>query len=325
MKDAFFKVRAACDFAGVLSDEASVAVVNGRMEAQNKHLMVSQPCDGPDFTVSAADFDFAMRKFDDPKISVTDSNVILKGNGTTRVRRVVTRTKNYIKPDIETTAIADVEDLLGAIDDVFPFTEGDPARPWSEGARFDDETVTATNSIVLCQATLASSSGFEGVTLSRPALAYIRQRREDLKAWGVSSKGVLIEFNDDSWCLAGRMAMEMPDAAVGLVQGINDWEGLMTVADDYRGAILRAAEWSDGSRDTIEIHADKICTGRLSTEYDQEVETELADPDVPAVFEAKRLVAVMSIADQIAFDRFPTPVPYVTKRGSRGLIAGRTS
>jgi len=321
MKEAFSYVRPACDFAGVLSDNAAVSVIDGRMEAQNKHLMVSQPCDGPAFSVSATDFDFAMRKFDDPKISVTETNVILKGNGTARVKRVVTRTKNFLKPDIETHEIENVADLMGAIDDVFPFTEGDPARPWSEGARFDDTTVTATNSIVLCQAELVSACGFEGVTVSRAALAYMRLRREALKSWGIGKKGLLIEFDDDSWCLASRMSMEMPDAAVGLLSMINNWDDMQPVSPDYRNAFARAAEWAD---DTIAVHPDKLCSGRLSTEHDEPAETDLGDLDKPAVFETKAVVSVMSIADQIAFDRFPTPVPYITERGSKGLIAGRS-
>jgi hypothetical protein len=324
MKEAFAKVRPACDFQGVLSEEASVGVVNGRMEAYNKFLTVSQPCDLPDFSVPATDFDFALRKVENPKINLTDANVIMKGGGTTRVRRLPERVA-LKKPNIETHEIKDLDDLLGAIDDVYPFTEGDPARPWSEGARFDDSTVTATNSIVLCQATLASASGFEGVTVSRLALSYIRQRRADLKAWGVSERGILLEFTDGAWALASRMTTEMPDAAVGLVQGINDWGGLATVEPAYRNAILLAADWADGTDDTASIYTDRIQAGRLSSEHDEPAETELGDPDVPAVFAAKALVAVMSVADQIAFDRFPSPVPFKTKRGSSGLLAGRTS
>tara|TARA_R110000787_G_scaffold285286_1_gene400584 strand:- start:782 stop:1756 length:975 start_codon:yes stop_codon:yes gene_type:complete len=324
MKEVFANVRPACDFQGVLSDEAAVAVVNGRMEAYNKFLTVSQPCVLPEFAVAAADLDFALRKVENPTVKVTDSNVILTGGGTTRVRLLPAR-KQLVKPDIQTTPIKNLADLLGAIDDVYPFTEGDPARPWSQGARFDDMTVTATNSIILCQAELASASGFDGVTISRPALTYIRLRRADLKAWGVSKNGILLEFEDGGWALASRMTMEMPAAAVTLVKKVNDWEGLRVVEQDYRHAVLSAAEWADGTLDTTSIYSDRIQAGRLSSQHDAPAVTELADPDVPAVFAAKALVAVMSVADQIAFDRFPSPVPFTTKRGSRGLIAGRTN
>jgi len=324
MKEAFANVRPACDFQGVLSDEASVGVINGRMEAQNKFLIVSQPCDLPDFAVPATDFDFALRKVEAPTINVTDSNVILKGGGTTRVRRLAQR-KPLVKPEFGTSPIADIDDLMGAIDDVYPFTEGDPARPWSEGARFDDTTVTATNSIVLCQAELVSSSGLHGVTVSRSALTYIRQRRADLVAWGVSDRGLLLEFEDGAWALASRMTMEMPDAAVSLVKSVNDWTGLREVDNDYRDAFLKAAEWADNTDDTASVLSDRVQAGRLSSEHDEPAETELGDPDVPAVFAAKALLAVMSVADHVAFDRFPAPVPFKTKRGSTGLLAGRTS
>ena len=324
MKEAFANVRPACDFQGVLSDEAAVAVVNGRMEAMNRFLTVSQPCGLPDFAVAAGDLDFALRKVEDPSVNVTDSNIILKGGGTTRVRLLPTR-KPFTKPDVETHPIKDLADLMGAIDDVYPFTEGDPARPWSEGARFDDTTVTATNSVVLCQAVLESACGFDGVTVSRSALTYIRLRRAHLKAWGISERGLLLEFDDGGWAFASRMTMEMPDAAVGLVNMINDWSGLAQVEPAYRNAVLAAAEWADSTDDTTTVFADRVQAGRLSSEHDEPAETNLTDPDVPAVFAAKALVAVMSGADQIAFDRFPNPVPFKTKRGSRGMLAGRTT
>lgn len=321
MKEVFANVSPATDPQGVLSDEASVGVINKRMEAYNKHLSVSQPCDLPNFNVPVSDFAFAMRKVENPKLKVTDANVTLTGGGTTRVRRLGDRTA-LKKPDIATTPIADIDDLLNAIDDVFPFTEGDPARPWSEGARFDGNLITATNSVMLCQAELVSSSGFNGVTVSRAALAYIRQRRADLKAWGASERGILLEFADGGWALATRMTMEMPDSALNIIKMVNDWEDFQVVDDSYRGAFMRAADWAS---ELLSVFPDRLLAGRLSSEHDEPVDTNLGDHAGPALFASKSLVTVVSTASQIAFDRYPHPVPFVTKRGSKGLIAGRTS
>lgn len=321
MQDIYELVKPAADVHGVLSDSASVGVVAGRMEAFNKFLAISQPCDLPDFNCSVKEFDFALRKTADPKLKVTAANVTLSGLGTTRVPRLVDRTPMKKAP-ITVTEIADVEDLMAAIDDVFPFTEGDPARPWSAGARFDGTLITATNSTMLCQAELASSSGFDGVTISRQALAYMRQRRADLKAWGVSERGLLLEFKDGAWALASRMAMEMPDAAVSLLRMINDWSELQDVDDSTKGAFLRVAEWADK---LISVFPDKLFAGHLTSEHDEPVEINLGDNAGPAKFSASALTTVVSAASQIGFDRYPTPVPFITKRGSKGLIAGLTS
>ena len=318
MHKTFSLVRPACDFAGVLSDDAAVGVIDGRMEAYNKYLSVSQPCDLPEFNVPVVDLDFALRKVTDPTVKVTDANVMLKGGGSTRVRRMGVRSA-LRKPDIQTIPIANRVDLMGAIDDVFAFTEGDPARAWSEGARFDGTTVTATNSIMVCRAELASACGFEGVTVSRQALAYMRLRRADLKAWGVGPNGILLEFEDGAWALASRMAMEMPDAAVTLVDSIDDWEDLQDVTPEMQGAIMRAGDWAD---DMVSIYPDRIFAGRFSSEHDEPAEI-IVGEKVPALFAAKSAVTVISVADQIAFDRYPNPVPFTTKRGSKGLLAGR--
>lgn len=322
MKEAFAIVRPACDFAGVLSDDAAISVVGGRLEAFNNELMVSHPCDLPEFCVASSELDFALRKVTDPKVNVTASNVTLTGGGTTRVPLLPTR-KAFVKPDIETNKIADIDDLVSAIEEVYPFTIGDPARPWSEGARFDDTTVTATNSIMLCQAELGSSSGFEGITLSRTALAYILQRREALKAWGVSERGVLLEFDDGGWALVSRMAMEMPDAAVSLIcNAVNDWSGMQDVDEDYRAAFMKASEWGS---EVLQVHPDHVLAMHGKSEHDEPATTNLGDFEGHAIFENKSLTTVVSSAATIGFDRYPGPVPFTTQRGSRGLIAGRTS
>jgi len=317
MKEVFSYVRPACDFAGVLSHEASVGVVDGRMEAYNKTLVVSQPCDLPNFSVPVVDFDNALRRLEDPTLRVTDQNVILTGN--TRVKRLANRTA-LKRPECETHEISDLANLLDVIDEVFSFTEGNPARPWSEGARFDQTTVTATNSVMLIQSELNADSGLEGVTLSRTALAYIRLRRADLKSWAWTDRGLLMDFTDGAWALAAKMSMEMPEQAVGLLSQIEDWSEMQSITDEYRGSVMRAADWAE---ELLEIHEDKIHAGKFSTDHDEPAQTNLGDK-VPALFSAKDLVTVIGTANHVGFDRYPNPVPFTTKSGSKGLIAGRS-
>lgn len=322
MHEEFSLVRPACDFAGVLQDDAAVSVINGRMEARSAHLSVSQPVDLPDFAVPAVDLDFALRKVPECEVSVGKSFVVLKAKGSsTRVKRLGT-SRALTKPAIKTVPIPDIDDLVGALDDVWPFTVGDNAKPWSVGARIDDRTVTATNSMMLLRAELASSSGFDGVTLSRKAIEYIRLRRGALKAWGVDERSVLLEFDDGSWAHASRLNPEMPDNAVTLVDSINDWTGLMTVTEEYRSGYLSTMEYADG---IVKIFPDHVFASRLSTEHKHMLKTDLGDQEGPAMFTAKDLATVINVADQIAFDRYPNPVPFKTKRGSLGLIAGRTN
>ena len=314
VSEAFKYVRPACDFASVLSTEAAVSVVDGWMQAFSSSLIVSQPCDLPDFAVPAVDFDFAMRKHEEPEIKVTDKNVILDGK--TRVKRLVVG-RQIAKPDIETVKIADVEDLVGAVTEVFAFTDPNPARPWAEGARFDGKKITATNSIMLCQAELKEHSGMEQVTISRAALSYIMLRGEQLVAWGISERGLLMEFEDGAWALASRLSMEMPESAALLVNSIADWDNMHKVTEDYRAAMLVAVDWAE---DFVTIHPDKISSGKFTTSHEEFVESKVFSP---ALFNAKELGVVISCAKEIGFDRFPSPAPFITLRGSRGLLAGR--
>jgi len=316
LQSTFALVKPACDMAGVISADASVGVVEGRMEAHNRHMLISQPCDLPDFNVPVVDLDFALRRYDDPEMKLTDANLILEGKS--RVKRMPERKPNA-RSVIETHEI-DPTSLLAAFQDILPFTIGDPARPWSEGARIDGDTITATNSTMLCQATLDHGTHFEGVTLSRPLIKYILQRGHDLKAWGVSEKGILLSFKDGGWVQGYRMTAEMPDAAVSLLdKAVTEWGDLRECDDDYKAAFLRAGAWST---DVLTVFPDKIYAGRYSSEHDEPAETNMDCPD-GAMFTAKNIAAVMERAASIGFDRFPSPVPFTTTFGSRGLIAGR--
>ncbi len=317
MQKVFSLVRPACSFSAVLAEEVSVGVINGRMESTSRTLTISQPCDLPDFNVSSVDLDNALRRLDDPSVKLTDANVIL--GASTRIKRMEERTP-LERPDVEALPIADVENLLALIDDVFPFTEGAQDRVWSRGARFDGKRITATNSVSMCQGELTNDSGLEGVTLSREALEYMRLRRADLKAWAWFEGGLLLDFEDGAWAIASKMAMEMPDKAIGLVDSVvTSWEDMQEVTDGYRAGIVRAADWAD---DVIEIRSDKVHANKLSTEHDEHLMSNVGDNE-SVLFGTKDLVTVIAVAAFIGYNRAPQPTPFKTKNGSRGLIASR--
>lgn len=160
------------------------------MFAKNAQLSVCQPVsrDVPDFAVAASDIDLILRHVGECTVVVKDSKVVVKSKGErqTSVKLVQPQTIPS-KPDVQTQEVGDIDDFLGAISDVFPFTVGDPSKPWSKGARFEKDCVVATNALMLCRAKLVSAWGLEGQTISRGALAYIRMRGKALKRLGVKS------------------------------------------------------------------------------------------------------------------------------------------
>jgi hypothetical protein len=227
------------------------------------------------------------------------------------------------RPDIETFEIADVEDFVCAIDDVLPFTVVDPSKPWAQGARFDGRLVTATNSIMLCRAELTHDCGFEGVTLSRSALSYIRLRRQALKRWGVSDRGILLEFDDGSWALASRLSMEVPNLAVSLIEKAippSAWDEMETISPEYRAAFLSSVDYTES---VLAVYPDHIYGTRLASEHKCWVKTRLGEGVEKALFTARDLTTVLTVAARIGFSNYPGPVPFTTARGSKGLLAGR--
>lgn len=327
MQEHFELVKPACDFAGVISSDAAVSVEGGRMFAQNGSLMVSIPTpDLPDFSLPAVDLDFALRKLGESEASFGGTFVTLKSKlGTTKIKRMGVQLVAPARPDIDTVEIADVGDLVSAIDDVFPFTVGDPSKPWSQGARFDGTLITATNSIMLCRAELARGCGFEGVTLSRSALSYIRLRRKALRRWGVSERGLLLEFDDGGWALASRLNAEMPNQAVKLIENAiqpEAWKAMETISPEYRAAFLSSV---DHTESILAVYPDHIFGARLASEHKCWVNTRLGEGVEKALFTARDLTTVITVASKIGISNYPKPVPFMTARNSKGLLAGRSA
>lgn len=323
MLEAFQFVRPACDFAGVIAADAALTVSGGRMFARNSQLSVCQPVEIDDFAVASSDIDLILRHVGECTISVKETQIIVKSKGMreTKVKRVPPQAIPA-KPDIATQPVENIEDLLSAIDDVFPFTVGDPSKPWSKGARFDKNTLTATNAIMLCQAELISAWGLEGCTLSRSALAYIRLRASALKRVGVDSGVVLMEFDDGGWARASVINPGMPDSAVTLINKAvpaSAWADLKLVTDEYKAAFLSAFALTE---DKLTVYRDHILGERIGVEDRCYVKTDLGEGVESAMFKAQDLTAVISVASRIGFDHYPNPTPFVTQRGSKGLIAG---
>lgn len=324
MIEAFQYVRPACDFAGVIAADAAVTVSGGRMFARNSQLAVCQPVEGvADFAVASSDIDLILRHVGECTISVKESQIIVKSKGEreTKVKRVPPA-PIPVKPDVRTQPVEDIDDLLSAIDDVFPFTVGDPSKPWSKGARFDAKTLTATNAIMLCRAELVSAWGLEGCTIPRTALSYIRLRGRALKRIGVASGVILMEFDDGGWARAACLTPGMPDSAPQLVEKAvpkSSWGSLKPVSPEYKNAFLATFALTD---DKLWVYPDHVRGERIGVEDRCFIESDLAENVEKAIYKAQDLTAVISVASQIGFDHYPNPTPFVTARGSRGLIAG---
>lgn len=322
---AFDNVRAACDLKAVMPEDANVTVEGGRMFARNAILVASQPVPGmPDFACSATALDYALRKLGPCNISTTPKKVKLEplAGGKEHFIPLGLATAEPKKPSAKTTPIKDVEALVKTIEDVYPFTVGDTSKPWSMGARFDEKTLTATNGVMLCRADLPEPVGFKGLSLPRATLAYIIKRRVALKAWGETSKGILLEFEDGGWAHALRLNAQMPDSAVGLPEKAIDpaaWKHMQKISLEYA---LKFQSTIDMTEDVLEVYADKIYGVKLSAEHICELDTTLAEGVEKALFTAKTLIPVILNADEIGFSNYPNPVPFKTRLGSVGLLAG---
>lgn len=324
MQEYFDKVRAAVNFGATMPSEGAVAVHSGRLEARSHFMSISVPCPLKDFSVPGVDLDFALRKVGECKVNVTEQNITLKSSrGQTRIK-LTEVPPPLTKPEALTHAIGGKDDLMAVLDDVFPFTIGDASKPWSFGARFDDNVVTATNGFILCQGELARSSGFTRRTMSRAGLAYLRSRHEELEAWGwARDGGFLLEFKDGSWAHVAAMSAEMPDAAVNLLNRVmpeGAYDDLRELTPEYLEKFMQSV---DHTEERLVIYPDHIFGARKASDHKCPVETKLGEGVERAIFSAKMLVAVLSRAHRIGFERYPAPVPFITKHGSRGLLAGQ--
>jgi len=324
LRDALENLRPAFNLASTVPAETAVVAKGGRVTSENRYMVVSipQPDGLPDLVTAASDLDFAMARMSEfKKVSVASKFATITGEGRAQLR-LLDPQEQPTAPQAELRQFSEKEkvDLLSALDDLLPFSEGDPARPWSRSMRFDGDTVTACNGTQMAQAYLEVDLGLHGFTLSREGVDYIRLRRRALKGWARVGRALLIEYEDESWSLMAPMGLEMPDQAVGLIsRDAPQWVDLPSVDDEFRLAFKRAMEWAQNDRE-VEIHEDRVVVYRGASTYEERVRGPVGD-EVPVLFAPAMIGPVVAKAETLDFSAFPSPGLFTTARGSRGLVA----
>lgn len=265
--------------------------------------------------VDARKFVAAVRgtKFD-PTIHCTDKFVVIS-KGKFRARIQLQDPTPY-----PTFAVTGDETDIGvetfrALRRLQPFVSTDASRPWACGIFFDGEYVYATNNIVLARQPLIvpysfvlpaftfdellrATSEVSRVTITRNAVRFIM-------ANGVSLHSVLINET-------GRW----PDVR-RLIEN-QDTFGRQPIPEGMKAAVETMVPLCDNMQiPRINLHAKGLSTEEGSTAAKYE---EWEFPE--ASFNAKPLLDVLAIADQINFESYPGPCYFTGPNNIEGLVVG---
>lgn len=308
------EIRAAVDFSGMLPGHARVVVQDGQLQVRTRSMLITRATTTANCVVAVADLERAVKVAGLCEVHVTARQVTVEGGG---ARVVLPRLDTETVQPTPPMECVPVGDLCEAIGDVLPFTAGTSLHPWSTGARIDGDRVTATDSITLIGARLASAVPIAGLTLPRELLTYLLSRRDDVRTIGADDRSVLVTMTDGGSVLGSVLAAGMPDTAVTMVDQY-DYSQVASIGDD-RDALLEAATFAD---DYVTIGPQQVHAMHGGAEYTRAWPRRAVGDQ--ARFSREPLKLVARYAESVDFSPYPKPALFTTARGSRGLLCGRT-
>ena len=306
--------------------------VDGQLQVKNYYLTASTPVNITDFVVPSADLEFALREMKDANVKVSKGFIQLNSGGAvTKIKQLSEDPPKLEKPDIELTPPPNLEQLMDAFEAIEPFAVGDDVKVWSRFVKITENSLVATDNVVLAIADVEEGTGIERASFPHDVIKYLISRRKDVKAWGSDGATLVIEFNDGSWIQTGCVRPEMPDIAVKVISEFDyDWQNIAEITKDYRDELSAAAKFSDRY---VSIYPDKIVATRGSIEHKRDVTSELGNVKGPVDFADKYVRLIIQYATHIDLsfesDQFKDgddddkfPIPFKVANG-RGIILPR--
>jgi hypothetical protein len=116
----------------------------------------------------------------------------------------------------------------------------------------------------------------------------------------------------------------MPDSALTALDKFVDpaaWDDLAEITPVYRSAFMSAIDYTETD---LTIYPDRIEGVRLASNHECHVTSRLPAGTEKVKFNAKQLTAVINRARSVGFHYHPKPCPFITTRGSRGVIVALT-
>lgn len=190
------------------------------------------------------------------------------------------------------------EGFLPAIKTIAPFISEDASRPWARGILFKEQSVYATNNIVVIEYWLGYDFPVE-VNVPQEAIKELIRVNEEPSHLQVSANHITFHYPDGKWIKAQQLDLKWPD-----VSNILDRESdLMPFPEDFFDGVESLLPFLD------EVGRVYMTTTVLSTSLEEGVgASQEVSGDLPelACFHGKQLLLLKGIAEAVDFNMYPT-------------------
>lgn len=291
-------------------------IYNGMVKGFNGSLGLCSPIDCKlDVSPKGADF---IRAIDACKetisLHIADNGklVVRSGNFKTFVDCDAPENFPDITPDGQNIALN--SSLLPALRYLEPFIAEDASRPWACGILFDGESAYATNNIVLLQFWLSFQFPSR-ICIPASAVRELIRIGDDPSRLQVSDNRLVFHYADGRWLSTQVFEHAWPDVAAVLDREVAAAQA--PFPDGFWHALEQLLPFTD-ELGRCYLKGDKITT--VATPEMAGTSVAIDCPN-SGIYNGRHLINLKGIAETIAWEAYPEPVPFYGKE-SRGKIVG---
>lgn len=204
-------------------------------------------------------------------------------------------------------------ELLPALAKLYEFSAEDASRPWAAGVLLNGNSAFATNNVVIAECWLGYYFPFR-IIVPRYAIKEILRIGEEPTHMRLTRTNATFFYEGERWLSTQLVDAEWPDVE------------RMFAAMPAPNTVPPVAPELFPALETLEPFVDEymriyMLGDHVSTALQDGASVELAVP-AQGAYNIKMLRLLEGVAQQIAFDMYPAPVPWYGKQ-IRGLIAGQ--
>lgn len=307
-----------------MNDHLKARVVGGRLESSSPFFASSRPTKWPDFVINGPDLPLLLSHPDE--VQVTDETIKVGSN--VEVKRqapVPALVKPVALMQPPPPLLSPKLTLLHSFCD----HSKSKRRELAQQVHLTPKAMVASNG----SCSLCMSAKTPQISLHRDVIRHILRMGAEVCCWGLTEKGLLVEFADTSWIEVTASSSLPSFRPAGTVTS-----SLPLITDEYRKSFLdflfqaqSNANRSTGKRKGSRVRGvvahlrylnqpvrvlEAECLWETSTiKYRAPVKTPGARG---AFFGSKDLQVILQVATRIDFSQ--TPVPFTTGFGGRGML-----
>lgn len=314
--EAYTKVKAAV-VAGDISFLSHICVRDGMMFATDSRMTAAAEVDFEgSFMAPANEFYKAVVILGEEglKITVKDISklVVSKSRRRVTINTLDPQEFDYNLPEGEPLRVP--YGFVESLKAVQPFMSGDRTKAWANAVRIKNNHAYATNNITVAKSSFKQWNKDVDLTIPDWVVNYILARDVELEYMSFTPTSVSFNWVDNSWVRSARLAQEMPDVVIDLVDKIEVPE--FELSDDWKESFDTVTLMSD---DVLLITPTLIKAGKGHAKIEAEVDSPVEEE---TMWHPKYLALVVAQSTHFDPSKWPAACSW-SGDNCRGLIVGR--